>query len=206
MRSIFQLLQLHYYTASTVQYIIVSSEPYTVSIASLLLHSRYPPNPRTTPTTTPPTTPHIFRKMGILDIVKPGIVYGDDLVKLLKYAQEQGFAIPSVNCTSSSTINAALEAARDASSPVMIQFSQGGSIFYAGKGMGNKDEKAAIAGAICGAYHTKRLAELYGVPVVLHSDHCAKKLLPWFDGMLLEDEKHFAEHGTPLFSSHMIGT
>lgn len=142
--------------------------------------------------------------MGLLDIVKPGIVYGDDLTKLLKYAQEKGFAIPSVNCTSSSTINAALEAARDANSPVMIQFSQGGSIFFAGKGMGNEKEKASIAGAIAGAYHAKALAHLYGVPVVLHSDHCAKKLLPWLDGMLVEDEKHFAAHGTPLFSSHMI--
>lgn len=142
--------------------------------------------------------------MGLLDIVKPGIVYGEDLYNLLKYAQEKGFAIPSVNCTTSSTINAALEAARDAKSPVMIQFSNGGSVFLAGKGMGNSGERASIAGAIAGAYHCKAMAELYGVPVVLHSDHCAKKLLPWFDGMLEEDERHFAAHGTPLFSSHML--
>ncbi|KAI0564105.1 Fructose-bisphosphate aldolase [Gracilaria domingensis] len=142
--------------------------------------------------------------MGVLDVVKPGIVYGEDLYKLLKYAQEKGFAIPSVNCTSSSTINAALEAARDAKSPVMIQFSNGGSVFLAGKGLGNSGERASIAGAISGAYHTKHLAEMYGVPVILHSDHCAKKLLPWFDGMLEEDERHFAAHGTPLFSSHML--
>lgn len=142
--------------------------------------------------------------MGILDIVKPGLVYGEDLYNLLKYAQEQGFAIPSVNCTSSSTINAALEAARDSKSPLMIQFSNGGSIFLAGKALGNAGERASIAGAISGAYHVKALAELYGVPVILHSDHCAKKLLPWFDGMLEEDERHFAAHGTPLFSSHML--
>lgn len=142
--------------------------------------------------------------MGVLDIVKPGIVYGEDLYNLLKYAQEKGFAIPSVNCTSSSTVNAALEAARDAKSPLMIQFSNGGSVFLAGKGLGNSGEKASIAGSISGAYHVKALAELYGVPVVLHSDHCAKKLLPWFDGMLEEDERHFKAHGTPLFSSHML--
>lgn len=142
--------------------------------------------------------------MGILDVVKPGIVYGEDLYKLLKYAQKEGFAIPAVNCTSSSTINAALEAARDTKSPVMIQFSNGGSVFLAGKGLGNSAEKASIAGAISGAYHVKMMAELYGVPVVLHTDHCAKKLLPWFDGMLEEDEKHFATYGTPLFSSHML--
>lgn len=142
--------------------------------------------------------------MGVLDFLKPGVVYGEDYYNLLKYAQENGFALPSVNCTSSSTVNAALESARDAKSPLMIQFSNGGSIFFAGKGMGNKEEKASIAGAISGAYHVKALAELYGVPVIIHSDHCAKKLLPWFDGMLEEDERHFAAHGTPLFSSHML--
>jgi fructose-bisphosphate aldolase, class II len=142
--------------------------------------------------------------MGVLDVVKPGVVYGEDLYKLLKYAQEHNFAIPSVNCTSSSTINAALEAARDAKSPIMIQFSNGGSVFYAGKGMGNAGEKAAIAGAVAGAYHVKALADAYGIPVVIHSDHCAKGLLPWFDGMLEEDERHFAAHGVPLFSSHML--
>lgn len=145
-----------------------------------------------------------YHEMGVLDIVKPGVVYGEDLYNLLRYAQQQGFAIPSVNCTSSSTVNASLEAARDAKSPLMIQFSNGGAVFMAGKGLGNAGEKASIAGSISGAYHVKALAELYGVPVVLHSDHCAKKLLPWFDGMLDEDERHFAAHGTPLFSSHML--
>lgn len=142
--------------------------------------------------------------MGVLDIVKPGVVYGEDLYKLLRYAQAEGFAIPSVNCTSSSTINAALEAARDARAPLMVQFSNGGSVFLAGKGLGNAAERASVAGAIAGAYHVKAMAALYGVPVVLHTDHCAKNLLPWFDGMLEEDERHFAAHGTPLFSSHML--
>lgn len=145
-----------------------------------------------------------FIIMGVFDIVKPGIVVGEDLYKLLKYAQDNHFAIPSVNCTSSSTINAALEAARDAKAPLMIQFSNGGSVFLAGKGLGNADQKAAISGAIVGAYHVKRMAKEYGVPVILHSDHCAKKLLPWFDGMLEEDERHFADTGIPLFSSHML--
>lgn len=136
--------------------------------------------------------------------LEPGVVTGEKYYELLKYAQDKGFAIPAVNCTSSSTINAALEAARDSNSPVMIQFSNGGSVFMAGKGLGNKAERASIAGAIAGAYMVKALAPLYGVPVVLHSDHCAKKLLPWFDGMLEEDERHFAAHGKPLFSSHML--
>jgi hypothetical protein len=159
--------------------------------------SRGPSFPSTTASTPPPRQTN-------MDFLKPGVVYGEDLYRLLKYAQEHNFAIPSVNCTSSSTVNAALEAARDAKSPIMIQFSNGGSVFYAGKGMGNAGEKAAVAGAIAGAYHVKALAVHYGVPVIIHSDHCAKKLLPWFDGMLEEDEKHFAQYGVPLFSSHML--
>ncbi len=144
--------------------------------------------------------------MGVMEDLNlsPGVLYGEELYKYLKYAQEKGFAIPAVNCTSSSTINAALEAARDSKSPVMIQFSHGGSVFFAGKGLENKGERASVGGAIAGAYMVKALAPLYGVPVVLHTDHCAKKLLPWFDGMLEEDERHFAAHGTPLFSSHML--
>lgn len=142
--------------------------------------------------------------MGVLDICKPGVVTGEDLYNLLKYAQEHNFAIPSVNCTSSSTVNAALECAREAKAPLMIQFSSGGSAFYAGKGLSNAGQKASILGAVAGAHHVRALAKEYGVPVVLHSDHCAKKLLPWFDGMLEADEKYFAEHGEPLYSSHML--
>lgn len=142
--------------------------------------------------------------MGVLDVCSPGVVTGEKLYALLKYAQEHKFAIPSVNCTSSSTINAALECARDVKSPIMIQFSNGGGAFYAGKGMSNDGQKAAVLGSVAGALHVRAMAEHYGVPVVLHSDHCAKKLLPWLDGMLEADEKYFKEHGEPLFSSHMI--
>jgi fructose-bisphosphate aldolase class II len=141
---------------------------------------------------------------GLLDIVKPGVLTGDDVTKVYKYAQEHGFAIPAVNVTSSSSINCVLQAARDLGNPVIIQFSQGGSAFYAGKGLSNKGEAASIAGAIAGAYHVRLLAKHYGIPVILHSDHCAKKLLPWFDGMLDADEAHFKQHGEPLFSSHML--
>uniref|UniRef100_A0A7S1TCT2 fructose-bisphosphate aldolase n=1 Tax=Compsopogon caeruleus TaxID=31354 RepID=A0A7S1TCT2_9RHOD len=142
--------------------------------------------------------------MSGLDFLKPGVVVGENLYKLLKYAQEKKFAIPSVNCTSSSTVNAALEAAAALKAPVMIQFSNGGSAFYAGKGFPGEGQAAAIRGAVAGAHHVRLMAEHYGVPVVLHSDHCAKKLLPWFDGMLEADEEYFKQHGVPLFSSHML--
>jgi fructose-bisphosphate aldolase class II len=142
--------------------------------------------------------------MGILDIVPPGVVTGDNLRKLFKYAKEHKFAIPAVNCTSSSTVNAVLEAARDIKAPIIIQFSNGGSAFYAGKGISNANQEASILGAVAGALHVRQVAKAYGIPVVLHSDHCAKKLLPWFDGMLKADEEYFAVHGEPLFSSHML--
>mmetsp|Transcript_21803 Transcript_21803/g.37551 ORF Transcript_21803/g.37551 Transcript_21803/m.37551 type:complete len:362 (+) Transcript_21803:219-1304(+) len=143
--------------------------------------------------------------MGDLDFLQPGVVTGENLYKLLRWLQTKGAALPSVNCTSSSTVNAALETAAKVNSPVMIQFSNGGGVFYAGKGFkGTKPQEAAIAGSISGAYHVRAMAKHYGVPVVLHSDHCAKKLLPWLDGMLDEDEKYFKAHGEPLFSSHMI--
>jgi len=142
--------------------------------------------------------------MGVLDIVPAGVITGDDVLKLFKYAQEKEFAIPSVNVTSSSTVVACLEAARDLKAPIMIQMSQGGSAYFAGKGLSNTDQKASIAGAIAGAHYIRSIAPAYGVPVVLHTDHCATKLLPWLDGMLDEDEKYFKAHGEPLFSSHMI--
>jgi fructose-bisphosphate aldolase class II len=104
----------------------------------------------------------------------------------------------------SSSVNACLEAARKADAPIMIQFSSGGAQFYAGKGLDNKDYTAAIAGAVSGAYHVRAMAEQYGVPVVLHTDHCAKKLLPWMDGMLAASERYYKMHGEPLFSSHML--
>ena len=109
-----------------------------------------------------------------------------------------------MNCVSSSGINACLEAARRNDAPIIVQFSSGGSQFYAGKGLDNKDYKAAIAGAVSGAFHVRTLAEQYGVPVILHTDHCAKSLLPWIDGLLSASERYHAVHGEPLFSSHMI--
>ncbi|KAF9168250.1 Fructose-bisphosphate aldolase 1 [Actinomortierella ambigua] len=142
--------------------------------------------------------------MGLLDIVPAGVITGDDVRKVYQYASDHGFAIPAINCTSSSTVNAALEAARDLKAPIVIQFSNGGAAFMAGKGIKNEKEKASVLGAIAGAHHVRTVAKAYGVPVILHSDHCAKKLLPWFDGMLEADEEYFAKHGESLFSSHML--
>jgi len=136
--------------------------------------------------------------------VHPGVVTGPALVSLLDWAKENKFAMPAVNCVSSSSINACLEAARKADSPIMIQFSSGGSQFYAGKGLDNTNFHACVAGAVSGAYHVRALAEQYGVPVILHTDHCSKALLPWMDGMLEADERYFKMHGEPLFSSHML--
>jgi fructose-bisphosphate aldolase class II len=142
--------------------------------------------------------------MSILSIVPTGVITGDNVKKLFEYAQEHNFAIPAFNCTTTSTINAALEAARDAKAPVIIQFSQGGSAYFAGKGLDNSKQQASIAGAVAGAHYVRSIAKLYGIPVITHSDHCAKKLLPWFDGMLEADEAYFKQHGEPLFSSHML--
>jgi len=137
-------------------------------------------------------------------VVPAGVVTGDNLMKLLNYCRDNEIALPAFNCTSSSTINAVLQAARDAKSPVMIQFSNGGGAFLAGKGIKNEKQKGAILGSVAGAQHVRLMAKHYGVPVVLHSDHCAKKLLEWFDGMLEADEAYFKEHNEPLFSSHML--
>ena len=140
----------------------------------------------------------------ILDAVKPGVVTGQDVQKVLAIAKQNGFAIPAVNVVGTNSINAVIEAARDVNSPVMIQFSNGGAIFFAGKGLSNEDQKAAIAGAVSGAKHVHYMAEEYGVPVILHTDHAAKKLLPWIDALLDAGEKHFERYGKPLFSSHML--
>ena len=109
-----------------------------------------------------------------------------------------------MNCVSSSGINACLEAARVNDAPIIIQFSSGGSQFDAGKGRDNTDYKAAIAGAVSGAFHVRTLAEQYGIPVILHTDHCSKQLLPWVDGLVAASERYYEKHGEPLFSSHMI--
>jgi len=140
----------------------------------------------------------------IADVVKPGVVTGSDLQFIFKVAQENDFAIPAVNVVGSSSVNAVMEAAKIANAPVMIQFSNGGAIFNAGKGLKMEGQQAAILGGIAGAKHIHTLAEAYGVRVILHTDHAAKKLLPWIDGLLDASEKHFAETGKPLFSSHML--
>jgi len=140
--------------------------------------------------------------MSLASIVPPGVVTGDDLVKLMDHALANGYAIPAVNCTSSSTANAVLEAAKKNNSPVMIQVSNGGGKFLVGKSI--SDVNAATAGSVALAMHVRSVAKYYGIPVVLHSDHCAKDLLPWFDGMLAADEEFFAKYGEPLFSSHML--
>ena len=136
--------------------------------------------------------------------IKPGVATGDQVQEIFRYAKEKGFALPAVNVTGSSTINGVMETAAKLNAPVIIQLSNGGSIYNAGKGLSNADEKAAISGAIAGAKHIHTLAEAYGATVILHTDHCAKKLLPWIDGLLDASEKHFAETGKSLFSSHMI--
>ena len=137
----------------------------------------------------------------IFDAVAPGVATGDDVQKIFKIAKENNFALPAVNCVGSDSINAVMEAAKVVNSPVIIQFSNGGAGFVAGKGC-SKD--AAILGAISGAKHVHQMAESYGVPVILHTDHCAKKLLPWVDGLLDAGEAHFQTFGKPLFSSHML--
>ena len=135
---------------------------------------------------------------------RAGVLYGDEVTELLDYANEHNFAMPAVNVIGTNTINAALECARDVNSPIIIQFSNGGAYFNAGKGLSNEDQKAAIAGGVAGALHVQQMAELYGVPVILHTDHCAKKLLPWIDGLLEASERKFESTGQPLYSSHMI--
>lgn len=135
-----------------------------------------------------------------------GVIYGDDVLKLFQHAREKGYALPACNVTSSSTVVAALEAARDAKSAIILQTSQGGAAYFAGKGVKNSAEKqeASVAGSIAAAHYIRAIAPAYGIPVVLHTDHCAKKLLPWLDGMLDADEEFFKKNGVPLFSSHMI--
>ena len=140
----------------------------------------------------------------ILEVVKPGVITGKDLQKVFSIAKANSFALPAVNVVSTNSVNAVIEAAKVVNSPVIIQFSNGGGIFYAGKAVSNENQRAAIAGSISGAKHVHMMAELYGVPVVLHTDHCAKKLLPWIDGLLDYGEKHYERYGKPLYSSHML--
>ena len=141
---------------------------------------------------------------GILDLVKPGVLYGDDVQKVYAAAKAGAFALPAVNVVNTESVNGVLEAAAKVNSPVIIQFSNGGAQFFAGKGLSNEDEKAAIAGAVSGAHHVHMMAERYGVPVILHTDHAARSLLPWIDALLDAGEKYFKLTGRPLFSSHML--
>jgi len=136
--------------------------------------------------------------------IKSGVATGREVQKIFNYAKQKGFALPAVNVVGSSSINGVLETATKLNAPVIIQFSNGGAAFNSGKGLSNEGQKSAIAGAVAGAKHIHALAELYGATVILHTDHCAKKLLPWIDGLLDANEKHFQETGKPLYSSHMI--
>lgn len=136
--------------------------------------------------------------------IKPGVATGDQVQEIFNYAKEKGFALPAVNVTGSSTINGVMETAAKLNAPVIIQFSNGGASFNAGKGLSNEGQKSAILGAVAGAKHIHTLAEAYGATVILHTDHCAKNLLPWIDGLLDASEVHFKQTGKPLFSSHMI--
>ncbi len=133
-----------------------------------------------------------------------GVITGKAVQDLFAYAKEHGFAIPAVNVTGTDTVNAVLETAAAVGSPVIIQLSNGGASFYAGKSLSNDGQKAAILGAVSCAHHVNTVATAYGVPVILHTDHAAKKLLPWIDGLLDASEEHFAKTGKPLFSSHML--
>lgn len=135
---------------------------------------------------------------------KPGLIYGKALEELYQYANENNFALPAVNVTGTSSVNAVLETAKAVNSPVIIQFSNGGGQFYAGKGLKLDHERGAVLGSISGAQHIQLMAEAYGVPVIIHTDHAAKKLLPWIDGLLDAGEAHYKAYKKPLFSSHML--
>ncbi len=139
---------------------------------------------------------------GILELVKPGVVSGDDLQKLLQTAKQSGFALPAVNVVNTNSVNAVLEAAAAVGSPVIIQFSSGGAGFFAGKGC--PADNAMVVGAVAGAQYVHTMAEAYGVPVILHTDHASRKLLPWVNGMLDKGEEHYEKTGKPLYSSHML--
>jgi fructose-bisphosphate aldolase, class II len=133
-----------------------------------------------------------------------GVLFGQELEDLYQYANENNFAIPAVNVVGTNSVNSVIEAARDLNSPVIVQFSSGGGHFFAGKGLGNADQRAAIAGSISGAQHVHLMAQEYGVPVILHTDHAARKLLPWIDGLIEAGESYFEQNKRPLYSSHML--
>ncbi|MEX0635519.1 MAG: class II fructose-bisphosphate aldolase, partial [Ferruginibacter sp.] len=135
---------------------------------------------------------------------KSGVLYGEELQALYEDAKNNEFALPAVNCIGTNTINATLETAAKVNSPVIIQFSNGGAQFVAGKGMPNDHLQANIAGGVSGALHIHNVAKYYGVPVVLHTDHASKKWLPWVSGLIDAGEQFYKEKGQPLYSSHML--
>ncbi len=135
---------------------------------------------------------------------RPGVLWGDEVTELLDHANKNNFALPAVNVVGTNSVNAVLETAREVNSPVIIQFSNGGASFFAGKGLSNDDQQASILGGISGAMHVHTMAKAYGVTVILHTDHCAKKILPWVEGLLSAGEKFYASRGYPLYSSHML--
>jgi len=135
---------------------------------------------------------------------RSGVLFGEETSQLFRYANENNFALPAVNVISSQTVNAVIETAKAANSPVIVQFSNGGAVFFAGKSLSNDAQKCAIAGGVSGAMHVHQMADAYGVPVILHTDHAARKLLPWIDGLLDAGEEYYKAHGKPLYSSHMI--
>lgn len=140
----------------------------------------------------------------VLSNIKPGVATGDDVQAIFKLAKEKQFALPAANVVGTNSANAVMETAKELNAPVIVQFSNGGAKFFAGKGLSNKDEKSAIVGGVSGAHHVNMLAEAYGATVILHTDHCAKKLLPWIDGLLDAGEDFYKVYGRPLYSSHMI--
>ncbi|MCA1763984.1 MAG: class II fructose-bisphosphate aldolase [Flavobacteriales bacterium] len=135
---------------------------------------------------------------------RAGVLHGQEVTDLLNYAKEKAFALPAVNVIGTNSVNAVLETAREVNSPVIIQFSNGGAHFFAGKGIDNSNQAGAIAGAVSGALHVHEMAKAYGVPVILHTDHAAKKLIPWVEGMLDAGEAYYEKNGQSLYSSHML--
>ena len=135
---------------------------------------------------------------------KKGVLSGSEAAKVMDWAKENGFALPAINVVGTNSVNAVMEAAKEVNMPIIIQFSNGGAHFWAGKGLENENQKAAILGAIAGAKHIHTLAEAYGISVILHTDHAARKLLPWIDGLIKANKEHYEKYGKPLFSSHML--
>ncbi len=136
--------------------------------------------------------------------LEAGVLSGDDVKTLFDYANKNDFAIPAVNVVGTNSVNAVLETAKTVNSTVIVQFSNGGAHFFGGQSLPKDGQTGAIAGAISGAYHVHNVAKYYDVPVILHTDHAAKKLLPWIDALLDAGERHFESYGKPLYSSHML--